>query len=235
MKRFLYAILETFLLCVAGLGLLFFAAGISSKENSMAVFGFIVCLLSITGLVFCIKRMPKRQKIIKETKEETVPKPIPQKGSSKFSQVLQKIHNILLYPTYTFTHIVGLPLRPGAHCKVKYDSKQIIIKGQGVSFTLDKNRITNISIQKDKEEFYQAVSSVGRAIAGGIAFGPIGAAIGGRTRLRKYRLSKYVLVLTYTKDESIQYITFKQGFFSNFFVRRMKDEIKYYRHNDIKL
>ena len=56
-------------------------------------------------------------------------------------------------------------------------------------------------IKTDSEIQKQYVSSVGGAIGGGILFGPIGAAIGGRAKQKTTHTTQSYLIITYKNSE----------------------------------
>ena len=51
-------------------------------------------------------------------------------------------------------------------------------------------------------------SSIGGAIGGAIAFGALGAMIGGRAKKKEIRTATTYLIVTYEKEDSINYIAF---------------------------
>ena len=53
------------------------------------------------------------------------------------------------------------------------------------------------------------VSSAGGALAGGMLFGPLGAIVAGRTKVKKNRAVTNYLIFTYLADEGISYISFE--------------------------
>ncbi len=118
-------------------------------------------------------------------------------------------NNIISTPTITLKHVSGLPIRPGAICNIVVKLDKVNITSQGVTFIINKDKILDISIQKDISNCRQAVSSAGGALAGGLAFGVVGAAIGGRTKVKNIKSTNKYVVLTYNKDDDVSYIAFE--------------------------
>lgn len=105
-------------------------------------------------------------------------------------------------------HMAGLPLSEGTFCNIHEYSDKIVFLSNGSDFTLVKEKITDISIKTDAEITSQYVSSVGGAVAGAVLFGPLGAIVGGRAKQKKSKTVYRYLIFTYTKDESVDYISF---------------------------
>ena len=105
---------------------------------------------------------------------------------------------------YKLTQVSGLPLMQGAVCKVVSTCDKIIIDGQGTTFELKKEKISSITIEKNITKHTQAVSSAGGALAGAMAFGVVGAAIGGRTTAKDIKLKKHYIVITYFDSEYVK-------------------------------
>lgn len=107
-----------------------------------------------------------------------------------------------------FTHVSGLPIADGMTCRIEFLSNKLIFHSGNAEIVLDTSKITDMSIMSNTEIQKQYVSSIGGAIGGGLIFGSIGAAIGGRTKLKDIEYSTNYLVITYKKDEDLKYICF---------------------------
>lgn len=185
-------------------------AGISEKETSMSVFGFIVASSFFALSVYLVKKSPKLNK--KASTASTNGKATPQ---IKHYSVKGK-----------FPHFFGLPLVEGSRCTLCLDDGNVTITGQGVNFVIDKDKILDISVQHNVDKHYQAVSSAGGAIAGALAFGAVGAAIGGRSRVKSFNTVSSALVITYDKENSVQCIAFKYKSKADVFARTFKKQNK---------
>lgn len=108
----------------------------------------------------------------------------------------------------TIPHTNGLPISENIFCQIYYTDTCIVIDGSGTTFNLDINKVNSIEMKTDIEIEKQYVSSIGGGIAGAIAFGPLGALIGGRIKEKKSKEIKRYLIITYTSNECIQYIGF---------------------------
>lgn len=82
-------------------------------------------------------------------------------------------------------HIKGLPVSESQICNVYSLPEKYVIEASGLTFNLEKNRVTDVCIKTQTEISKQAVSSIGGAVAGAVLFGPLGAIIGGRAKDRK--------------------------------------------------
>ena len=199
-KNIMYIIGTVLSFLVVLIGLLFFVVGSTEKVTSMAIFGLVIRLIASILLKNFTNRISKIDKKFVMPKinfslgewSDTFGLPYSFKGS--------------------FTHLFGLPLVEGARCTIFLEDGSIRINGQSVDFIIDKEKLRDISVQKNVEQYRQAVSSTGGALAGAIAFGALGAAIGGRTRMKTYNPVQKALVITYDKDDTVQCIAFKYNF-----------------------
>lgn len=110
--------------------------------------------------------------------------------------------------TATFEHISGLPIAEEAICKVSLEDDRIKIVRNGDTYNLYKEKLLDVNIKTETVGSSQYVSSVGGAIAGGMIAGPLGAAIGGRTKEKGGMAHFYYLIFVYEKDGQLQSIVF---------------------------
>ena len=211
------------------IGAILVGGGIAEKSILMVVMGLILFATSIVIIV------STRKKIIPNKNYETQ-RNIDNKNVSPkltYSQkVLQNKEKMYRKMKYKFTFVSGLPLMQGALCKVISTYDKIVIESQGTSFELAKEKITSISIEKNITNHTQAVSSTGGAIAGAMAFGVIGAAIGGRTISKNVKTKKYYLVITYfDNEENVKYIVFDNCGKAQYLVEDFKT---FHRYNLVK-
>lgn len=99
-------------------------------------------------------------------------------------------------------------LPQGSICKVFYNQNRIRFIASGQEFTLEANKMIDVSVMTPTEIQKQYISSVGGAIAGAVLLGPIGAIIGGSASKKTIRKTNRYLVISYRSDEEIKYIIF---------------------------
>ena len=124
----------------------------------------------------------------------------------------QDRNNIMLekgaYHCASFYHFAGLPVSEGVNCTLYLYNDRIEIESSGNKFSLLKDKITDICTKTDVEIQKHYVSSAGGAIAGGIMFGTLGAIIGGRSKQKTTENIKRYLIITYIKDDDVDYVAF---------------------------
>lgn len=134
------------------------------------------------------------------------------KGKSKQEKMQlreQGEANVAQYKrTVNCKHTAGLPLADGTTCGVEFGDEEILISGGGNDFKLPYNRITNLQVKTDVEIQKAYTSSIGGAVGGAVLFGPLGAIIGGRTKEKTSKVVEHYLIITYTKDDKIEYLSF---------------------------
>lgn len=129
----------------------------------------------------------------------------PLRDRKKFKARLkeQGINNLVY-----LNHEYGLSLPKDIRCKLTSFSDRIEIESNNMKFNLYKKDIVNAYLKTDVEITSQYVSSAGDAIAGAMRYGPAGAAIGGRVKEKKYKETHYYVILTYNKDNKMNFIGF---------------------------
>ena len=228
MLKKIFSILGLIILIPIGLvGLLLLIMGMVEGMISMLICGIIITSLSVLGCIYCGKGVPKVNEAQRNIGD------INESSKLTYSQkVLQNKEKMYRKMKYKFTFVSGLPLMQGALCKVISTYDKIVIDSQGTSFELAKEKITSITIEKNITNHIQAVSSAGRAIAGAMAFGVIGAAIGGRTMSKNIKTKKYYLVITYfDSEENVKYIVFDNSSKAQYLVEDFKT---FHRDNLVK-
>lgn len=105
-------------------------------------------------------------------------------------------------------HFYGLSLPENARAVIYEYSDKFTFISNGISFSLLKDKITDISINKDTDIQKHYVSSTGGAIGGAMLFGPLGALIGGRVKTKNTYSIDYYLIFTYLKNNEPSYIAF---------------------------
>ena len=119
-------------------------------------------------------------------------------------------------------HTYGLPVAEDAATNCYWCNDRILFETSGTSYNLSFEKLTDIAIKTDSEiqtaisKQDQYVSSAGRAVAGYMLLGPLGAAIGGRARKKtvtnQTTISKSVehyLIFTYVDNNEVKCIAFE--------------------------
>lgn len=106
-------------------------------------------------------------------------------------------------------HQAGLPLAQDMECTIVNDVDKFTITGGGNSFSLKKDKLTDISVKTDIDIQKSYVSSIGGAVAGGVVFGPLGAIVGGRAKQKESRTTTYYIIFTYLSKDVISYASFE--------------------------
>jgi len=109
------------------------------------------------------------------------------------------------------THISGLPLIQGVNCSVIFEEDNITIKthdNNSTQFRLAYNKIVNLQAQSGTEIDSALISSAGGAVGGGMLFGVPGAIVGGRAKQKEVRTIRHYLVISYKKNDAVEYLNF---------------------------
>ena len=110
---------------------------------------------------------------------------------------------------YNMKHVSGLPLSEGSICSILYSDGRLITTGGGNKFHLSIQKVTDICIKTDTELQKSYVSSIGGAVGGAVLFGTLGAMIGGRAKEKTITNITNYLIITYIKDNDVDYIGFE--------------------------
>ncbi|MBQ8940568.1 MAG: hypothetical protein IJ062_01945 [Firmicutes bacterium] len=109
-------------------------------------------------------------------------------------------------------HVMGLPLMQNIECEVFFDEDKLTITASEQTFNLSYSKIYSIDILNEKNlrlKESQFVSSVGGAIGGAALFGTVGAIIGGR--IKEKRVKADYMVITYKKNDAVDYIVLENA------------------------
>ena len=108
----------------------------------------------------------------------------------------------------TLMHLIGLSIPEKAFTQIYSCPESYEFECNGVTFSLNKDKVTDVSLKTTSEIQKQSVSSIGGAVGGAILFGPLGAMIGGRAKTKELRTVTTCLIFTYLKDKTVDYIAF---------------------------
>ena len=107
-------------------------------------------------------------------------------------------------------HATGLPIAEGVNVGIViYADRVEFTHGANTQITLERSRITDVTINTETEVQTFVNSSIGGAVAGGVLFGPLGAIIGGRAKRKDITTKSHFLIFTYTKNDSFEIIAFE--------------------------
>lgn len=110
----------------------------------------------------------------------------------------------------TLRHLSGLDLPSDIKCRLAYWPDRLTVTAMNQQFSLPHSKIRGAakSTREQAQRYY--VSSAGGALAGAALFGPVGAAIGGRTRQKVSYTRSSCLVLAYGEaGEGPKYLIFE--------------------------
>lgn len=152
---------------------------------------------------FTIKNKKQSNKLPKGNALNSVTTKVTEKSNLKMSKPNECTIQI------TVNHVHGLPIAENLICKVYSYPDRLEFKSGTTSINLPRNKITDMCIKTDVEIQKQMISSAGGAVAGGLAFGPLGAIIGGRVKTKNIINATNYLIITYTDNSGkLAYIGF---------------------------
>lgn len=99
-------------------------------------------------------------------------------------------------------HVAGLPISEGKVCACFLMPNAIMIEVNQSQYYIGSGQLTEVSVKTDVELREAYVSSTGGAIAGGMLFGPLGAAVGGRTKKKTSLAVQSFLMIGYVQNGS---------------------------------
>ncbi len=156
---------------------------------------FIVIIILLLFVIFCIRMVV-----------------ITSKASKKRKQEMARLKSQGLTIRTTLKHVNGLPLAENLPCEIFSYPDRIEFKAGTTNIKLAREKITDMCLKFETEIQNQIVSSAGGAVAGGMMFGPLGAAIGGRAKNKEIKTTTQYLIITYTGEQGeLKFIGFEVG------------------------
>lgn len=110
------------------------------------------------------------------------------------------------------SHVSGLPIPDETGCSLIFEEDNLTIKTvevDSIQFKVSYNKIVNLQTQTNYDLQNTMVSSAGGAVAGAMLFGAPGAMIGGRAKKKEIRTANYFFIVTYKKDNNLEYLHFR--------------------------
>ena len=145
----------------------------------------VIGLIILIGICACIDSHNKKSKKIEDIKKN--------KNASLF---------------LTLLHYNGLHIAQNVKSQVFSKSNEYEFCANNMSFNLDKQKVTDVTMTNNIEIQKSYSSSVGGAIGGAVLFGPLGAMIGGRSKEKTSNIVTSYLIFTYLDNNEIKYIAF---------------------------
>ena len=152
----------------------------------------VVIIFVLIFLLFCIRMVIDKLKV-KMKKKNLINNSMAEKNATLFA---------------CLSHVNGLPIPENVSCNIYSTPNKYEIISNGLTFNLDKNKVTDVCLKTDVEIQKQYVSSIGGAVGGAVLFGTLGAMIGGRAKQINIREVHTYLIFTYESNGEIKYTGF---------------------------
>lgn len=189
----------------------------SSEQNVMIVAGIICIVLFILCVIFSKKLKKKiKQPIIEAQRQAAEQARLVHQQELEERNALFKCQGL---------HVYGLPVAEDAQVICYWCRDKVLFETSGTSFNLSFDKLTDVASKTDKEiqtantTQEQYVSSTGRAVAGYMLLGPVGAVIGGRARKKKVSSTTtistpetYYMILTYVDKDEVKCIALEMPY-----------------------
>lgn len=104
-------------------------------------------------------------------------------------------------------HYSGLPIAVNSACQLTIFQDMIYFNSGTMEFKLPMERIISMDIATKSQVEYIQKQNLSRAVAGGLLFGDVGVLLGGMPQSEPVERTESFLVITYSKEETIQFIT----------------------------
>lgn len=187
-----------------------------SKENVSEENNFIIpAIICLVLFIVCIVVSKKLKKKIKQPIIEAQQLAVEQE-KLKYQKTLDE-RNALF--KCSGSHVYGLPVAEDAQIICYWCRDRVLLETSGASFNLSFDKLIDVASKTDKEiqtaitTQEQYVSSTGRAVAGYMLLGPVGAAIGGRARKKQVSATTIIsmpeihyMIFSYIDNEKLKCI-----------------------------
>lgn len=104
-------------------------------------------------------------------------------------------------------HFNGLPIAAHSACRLVIFQDRLYVYSGTMEFRMPIERIISMDIATKSQVEYILKQDFSRAAVGGWLFGDVGAIIGGMPQSQEIERTEDFLVITYNKEEAIQFIT----------------------------
>lgn len=169
------------------------AQGTTTIEESGSVDGLIGILIVLAVIVFIWhKKVSPKQKA--EKREKKAAKKAQKQYENSFISNLQ-------YP-----HLSGLNLPAGTNCMFRYNESSVVFETGSQRFTMSMQQVMDMSVITLSQMKSQMVSDAGKAVAGGMMFGAVGAMVGGSAKIKNFTAETPCLVITYRSNGEIKQV-----------------------------
>ena len=106
----------------------------------------------------------------------------------------------------------GLPLAEHTNCTLFLTPDDLIIEAMEQQYTIPVDRILAAQTKGDTEIMREVTSSGGKALVGGLFFGPVGAIIGARSKTKRIiQVTCYLIINYINKDNETAVLAFSSG------------------------
>lgn len=104
-------------------------------------------------------------------------------------------------------HCNGLPIGENSPCRLTIFQDMVYFYCGTMEFKIPMERVISMDIATKSQIEYIQKQSLSRAVAGGLLFGDVGALLGGMPQSKAIEKTESFLVITYRKEEAIQFVT----------------------------
>lgn len=102
----------------------------------------------------------------------------------------------------TFGNLIeGLPIPQNTELSIKLTPDAVSIIGSGQQFEIDFSKLQLVDVKSDVEMEKIIKQSAPGMIIGAVAFGLLGAMVGGRVQTKEKRVVSHFLIISYQSDE----------------------------------
>lgn len=126
-------------------------------------------------------------------------------------KVKQKENQMGVQVSGLFEHFYGLPLSDGVQLRCYWCNDRVVFEANGSTYNLPFDNLIDVCSKSDVEIQKEYVSSTKKAVAGAVLFGPVGAIIASKPKVKEVQNATPYLIFTYrSKNGSeIKYVALK--------------------------